>query len=44
MDRDITDPSAVVWRRLKPLLPARSSAPQGSRPWADDERCLIGIV
>jgi putative transposase len=33
-----------LWRRVAPLLPRRTSSPQGGRPRADDRRCFAGNV
>ena len=44
MERDIVECAERVWKWLQPQLPPRPSAPKGGRAWADDFKCLIGIV
>lgn len=39
--RKLTDEQ---WRRIQVHLPTKPLAPRGGRPWADDRRCLEGIL
>src|SRR5438309_512355 len=32
------------WERIAPLLPEHRASPKGGRPWADDRKCLEGIL
>jgi transposase len=34
----------AMWDRIQPLLPPQPDQPLGGRPFADDKRCLAGIV
>lgn len=33
-----------LWAEVEPLLPRRRTTSNGGRPWADDRRCLAGVV
>ena len=39
--RKLTDKQ---WHRIRDHIPKRAPAPSGGRPWADDRRCLEGIL
>ena len=32
------------WAKIRPVLPRHPRQPKGGRPWADDRRCLEGIL
>ena len=32
------------WRKIEPLLPKLKTSPKGGRPFADNRRCLEGIL
>ena len=36
--------SDELWDAVRPHLPPRPPAPKGGRPFADDRKCLAGIV
>ena len=39
--RKLTDEQ---WHRIRDHIPDKPPAPKGGRPWADDRRCLEGIL
>jgi transposase len=34
----------AMWKKLEPLLPPLPKGKKGGRPWADNRRCLEGIL